>query len=254
MTYETVENWALHAFADGELEGDERKTMERLLVENEEARKALAAITYQKAELRKAYGNTIDEAVPLSLLASAQRRSSRGILPYAAMVASVSLVLLGGFGGWYAAHQSGSLQAADLARRALIAHEVFSVEVKHPFEVAANEQDHLQKWLSKRVGAEFKIPDLNTDGFALLGGRLLAGENSPAGQLMYEAEDKQRLTVFIRANDDGKDEALRLEENGQFITCYWRDGKLAMAVTGEMARDDMMALAKNIYDQMDKKS
>jgi anti-sigma factor RsiW len=251
--FETVENWALHAFADGELEGDERAAMERLLADNEEARKALSSINHQKSELRKAYSDVLDEPVPLSLLATAQGYGGRSILPYAAMAASVALMLIGSVGGWYAAQQSESLQAASLERRALIAHEVFSVEVKHPFEVAAAEQEHLQKWLSKRLGAEFKIPDLDSEGFSLLGGRLLAGENSPAGQLMYEAADKQRLTVFVSTNDDGKDEALRLEEHGKLVTCYWRDGKLAVAVTGEMAKDEMMVVAKNIYDQMDKK-
>jgi anti-sigma factor RsiW len=252
--FEVVENWALHAFADGELEGEERKAMEKLLAENDEARKALSAINYQKSELRKAFGSLVDEPVPFSLLAAIQGRSGRRFLPFAAMAASVALVLIGSAGGWYAAQHSESIQAASLERRALIAHEVFSVEVKHPYEVAAAEQDHLQKWLSKRVGAEVKIPDLNSEGFSLLGGRLLAGENSPAGQLMYETADKQRLTVFISANEDGKNEALRLEEHGNLITCYWRDGKLAMAVTGEMAKDDMIALAKNIYEQMDKRS
>jgi anti-sigma factor RsiW len=250
---ETVENWALHAFADGELGGDERKAMEKMLADNEEARKALSSISHQKYELRKAYGVAVDEKLPASLVATALGRNTRVFLPFAAIAATVALVLIGGAGGWYAAQHSESLQAASLERRALIAHEVFSVEVKHPFEVAAADQQHLQNWLSKRLGAEFKIPDLSAQGLTLLGGRLLAGENSPAGQLMYEAADKQRLTVFVSANDDGKSEALRLEEHGQFITCYWRDGKLAMAVTGEMAKDDMMALAKNIYDQMDKK-
>jgi anti-sigma factor RsiW len=252
MTFETVENWALHAFADGELEGNERKAMERLLAENEEARKALSAINYQKSELSKAYGSAVDEPVPQSLIATAQGRTTRGMLPYAAMAASLALLLIGGAGGWYSAVNSDSLQAADLARRALIAHEVFSVEVKHPFEVAAAEQEHLQKWLSKRVGDEVKIPDLNSEGFSLLGGRLLAGENSPAGQLMYESADKQRLTVFISANDRESNEELSVVQNGKLYTCYWRDGKLAMAVTGEMAKDDMMSLAKNIYEQMEK--
>ncbi len=251
--FETIENWALHAFADGELEGEERKAMEKLLSENEEARKALAAINYQKAELRKAFGSIIDDPLPRFLAAAAQGGSHR-FLPLAAGAASLALVLIGSAGGWYAAHQSETLQAASLEQMALTAHEVFSVEVKHPFEVAAAEQIHLQKWLSKRVGVDFKIPDLNSEGFVLLGGRLLAGDNSPAGQLMYETTNKQRLTVFISFNGAGKDEALRLEEHGNLITCYWRDGKLAMAVTSEMTKDDMMKIAKSIYDQMEKKS
>lgn len=253
MTFETVENWALHAFADDELEGDERKAMERLLDENDDARKALAAINYQKSELRKAFGGAVDEVVPFSLIATAQGRGVRGLLPYAAMAASIGLVVMGAAGGWYSAQHSESVQTADLAHRALVAHEIYSVEVRHPVEVAASEHDHLQAWLSKRIGTAIKIPNLDTEGFTLLGGRLVTAGDNPAGQLMYETTDKQRLTIFIATNTDSKDSALRLVENGKLITCYWRDNKLAMAVTGDLAKADMMVLAKNIYEQMDVK-
>ena len=68
MMFEAVENWALQAFADGELEPDDRKAIEQLLAENAEARKVLAAIDYQKVELHKAYDGALDEPVPASLL------------------------------------------------------------------------------------------------------------------------------------------------------------------------------------------
>jgi anti-sigma factor RsiW len=251
--YNTVENWALHAFADDELEGEERLSMERLLAENEEARKALTAINFQKSELRKAYGGVLDEPVPLSLIATAQGGHGRSFWPYAAMAASIALVMIGGAGGWYSAQNNESLQTVGFAQRAFVAHEIYTVEVRHPVEVAAVDQEQLQGWLSKRVSPDIKIPDLDSEGFTFLGGRLLAGENSPAGQLMYETADKQRLTIFMATNPGEQEAALRLIEHGNLITCYWRDGKLAMAVTGDMAKDEMMALAKNIYDQMDTK-
>jgi anti-sigma factor RsiW len=248
-----VENWALHAFADGELEAEEHMAVEKLLAKSDDSRKELNAIRFQKSELHKVYDAVLLEDVPAFLTKTAKTAGGRSALPYATMAASLALVLIGAASGWFAAQNSETLQAASLERRALIAHEVFSVEVKHPYEIAAADQEHLQKWLSKRVGGEFKIPNLNNSGYMLLGGRLLAGENSPAGQLMYEAANKQRLTVFISANEDGKDEALRLEEHGSLVTCYWRDGKLAMAVTSEMPKDAMMVLARDIYDQMDAK-
>ncbi len=254
MTFETVENWALHAYADGELEGDERKAMERLLAENDDARKALAAINYQKSELRKTFGAVVHEPVPQVLLATAQMRLKRNTWSYAAMAASVALLLIGGTAGWFSALESGAAQNISMARRALVAHQVYSSEQRHMVEVAASDQDHLQKWLSKRVGTDFQIPNLEVAGFPLLGGRLLAAENSPAGQLMYEAVDKRRLTIFVAANPSGKDEAVQWIWSDKLVTCFWREGKLALAVTGEMSDEEMTALAKTIYDQMDVKS
>lgn len=76
------------------------------------------------------------------------------------------------------------------ARRAALAHAVYAPEVRHPVEVAAVEKAHLAAWLSKRLEAEVRAPDLGGAGFALLGGRLLPGEalsgaaSLPAAQFM----------------------------------------------------------------------
>lgn len=254
MTFEIVENWALHAFADGELEGEERKAMELLLAENEEARSALAAINYQKLELRKAYGAVVDELVPQGLLTAALQPMKRNTWPYTTMAASVALLLAGGTAGWFSAVESGATENISMARRAMVAHQVYANEQRHMVEVPASDQDHLQKWLSKRVGTDFKIPNLEAAGFPLLGGRLLAAENSAAGQLMYEAADKRRLTIFVAANSSGRDEALQWSWSDKLVTCFWREGKLALAVTGEMSDGEMTALSKTIYEQMDVKS
>ncbi len=251
--FEVVENWALHAFADRELEGAEQKAMEKLLAENEDARKALASINFQKAELHKAYGAVLHEPLPKSLLATAQGRSGTGYIPYAAMAASVALVVVGGLGGWFTALQSGLAQNIGIEQRALVAHEVYASDQRHAVEVAASDSDHLQKWLSKRVGQNIVIPNLTAVGYPLLGGRLLAAENSPAGQLMYESADKKRITIFVAANPGGKDEELQWKWKDKLVTCFWREGNLALAVTGEMSKDEMTTLSKTIYEQMEKK-
>ena len=253
--FETVENWALHAFADGELEGDDKKAVEELLATNEEARKALSSINFQKSELRKAYNGTLEEAVPASLIAATHGRPSRRILPYLAAACAAMLFVIGGSIGWYAAQNtvqtSGQVLTASLAQRALIAHANYSAEPRHAVEVTAADKDHLQTWLSKRVGSEFKIPDLQKDGYTLLGGRLLAESNAPAGQLMYETADKQRMTILFTANADGTSADLALEQNDKFITCFWRDAKLAMAVTGDMSPEQMKILGPSVFAQVE---
>ncbi len=251
---ETVSNWAVHAFADGELSGTEKANVEALLQGDEAARAVLAAVLQQNTALHQAYDNVLQEPVPPRLRAAAQpphRLSGSRALIAASMA---GFLALGGALGYFAADHLAKYQAFDLPQIAYLAHQTFASEVKHPVEVAAAEQDHLQKWLSKRVGQQIKIPDLTAQGYTLLGGRLLAESEGPAGQLMYETADKQRLTVFLTENAGGVESALRLEQHGNLVTCYWRDGKLAMAVTSALPRDDMMNLARSIYDKMEAKS
>ena len=251
---EKVSNWAIHAFADGELSGAEKANVEAMLQGDEAARGVLAAIRQQNVALHEAYDNVLQEPVPQHLRAAAQQ--PRGWSGTRMLIAAsmAGFLALGGSLGYLAADHMAKYQAFDLPQIAYLAHQTFANEVKHPVEVAATEQTHLQNWLSKRVGQPIKIPDLTAQGYSLLGGRLLAESEGPAGQLMYETADKQRLTVFLTENVGGVESALRLEQHGKLITCYWRDGKLAMAVTGDLPRDVMMNLAKNIYDMMEAKS
>lgn len=251
--FETVENWALHAYADGELEGEDKKAIEALLARDEGARKALASFTSQKQHLHRAYDAVLEEPLPERILAAAQGKSPSRLHWVTGLVAGVALLGLGSVLGLGLAQQFDQQQQASLAARAVVAYQTFAPEVRHPVEVAGDDQNHLQAWLSKRIGTEIKIPDLQDAGYTLLGGRLLAEVDHPAGQLMYEDASKKRLTIYLAANMGGKEQAIVLADSSGLVTCYWRDGALAMAISADMPHDAMMTLAKNIYEQMDAK-
>jgi anti-sigma factor RsiW len=246
-----LENWAINAYADGELDPVEHANVERLLANNPDARRVLEGIERQKAALKRSYDGTLSEPLPHSLAAQVNGGGTRKLGPYAAMAASIAMLVLGAAGGWLLAHETGSTLVADTGRRAINAHEVYAVEVKHPVEVAASESEHIKKWLTKRIGTEIKIPDLAKHGYTFIGGRLLAAEDRPAGQLMYEDASKNRLTVFVASNPGEGEETIHIREKSGLISCYWAEHDLAMAITGAMPRDHMMKLAQDIYDQME---
>jgi anti-sigma factor RsiW len=246
-----LENWAINAYADGELDAAERAAVEKQLADNPDARRVLENFQRQKAALHAAYDSVLGEAVPHSLQRTVQGGGTRRLGPYAAMAASLAMLAIGGSIGWFAARNTEGTPVFDLARRAIVAHEVYSVEVKHPVEVPASDSEHLQAWLSKRVGSPFKIPDLSSHGFALIGGRLLAAEDRPAGQLMFENATKERITIFVSSNTGQAEQALQVREVGKHISCYWQDGPLSVAVTADLPRDEMMTIANHIYAQLE---
>ncbi|HEX7465011.1 MAG TPA: anti-sigma factor, partial [Usitatibacter sp.] len=69
--------------------------------------------------------------------------------------------------------------------------------MRHPVEVDAKDQDHLVKWLSKRLDMALTVPVLSTEGFELLGGRLLPGNDGPVAQFMYQDASGKRLTLYV---------------------------------------------------------
>ncbi len=246
-----LENWAINAYADGELDSDERVRIEKLLAQDADARRVLENIQRQKAALKRSFDPVLQEAVPHSLSATINGRGTRQLGPFAAMAASIAMLAIGAGAGWFAAHETGSALVADLGKRALVAHEVYSVDVKHPVEVGANESDHIKAWLGKRIGTPIKIPNLAAAGYTFIGGRLLAAEDRPAGQLMYEDANKKRLSIFLASNPTERDDSIHVSEKDKFVSCYWADHDLAMAITGEMSKDEMMKLAQTVYDMME---
>lgn len=247
-----MEDWALHAYADGELSPEQRAEVEALLARDPEAARKLADWKRQRELLKSAFDGVLDEPVPAQLAATLRQRAAPPRLsPWLAMAAAVLLLLCGGTAGWFLKGEAVPVTVADLGREALVAHSVYAVEVRHPVEVKGDDKEHLQAWLSKRVGAPFAVPDLTEQGYALLGGRLLSGEEGPAAMLMYEDQKGQRLSVVLAAPGTDMETALKVEEHGKLIACTWQDGKLAVAVAGEMPRDPMMLLAKAVYEKLE---
>ena len=251
MSNGKIDEWALHAYVDGEVSGEQQAEIEAFLRSDPEAAARVDAWRRQRDALKSTYDGILAEPLPPSLEASLGHGSGLASRPYLAMAAALALLLLGGLAGWFMAVDNGLAEAGNIARQAIIAHEVYAVEVRHPVEVSGAEKDHLQAWLSKRVGTAFAVPDLTAEGYTLLGGRLLAAGDRPAAQLMYEDANHNRITIFLTSEPGDQETALHVEQEDKLIACYWLDGKLGFAVAGEMAREPMMKLAHVIYEKFE---
>jgi anti-sigma factor RsiW len=136
--------------------------------------------------------------------------------------------------------------------QALDAHKTYVVEVRHPVEVAGAERSHLVQWLSKRLDYELRVPDLETSGLKLVGGRLLPGPFGPAAFCMYEGPTGERFTIYY-ARTDSPPTALRYRAADRFAAFYWVEQGLAYVVSGPGERGRLLSVAQAAYDQIDKK-
>lgn len=146
----------------------------------------------------------------------------------------------------------GLAEAYALPARAARAHLVYASEVRHPVEVAANEQDHLVKWLSKRLDVNLKVPVLSELGYELMGGRLLPGIEGPVAQFMFQDAAKKRVTVYVTSKQH-KDPitAFRFIQEGPVSVFYWVDEDCGYAIAGEIARPELTRIANVIYKQVE---
>lgn len=253
MTMKTLESWAISAYADNELESGERAEVEQLIAQSPEAQAELAFIRRHKQALKQAFGGVAEEPVPLSLLRAARPQrpaQTRTVPTWTAMAASLVLLALGAGGGWYAGHPA-SMAGNDLMQAALGAHEVYAPEQKHPVEVAGDDRQYLQQWLSKRIGVNFSAPDLSDQGYTLLGGRLLAEQDKPAALLMYEDASKRRLSVYLASNPAGTSTGLDMNKSGKFVVCTWKEPDMVYAFVGEQTEAEMKQLAAIAHNRFE---
>lgn len=157
---------------------------------------------------------------------------------------------------WHS-REPGAGDSGSLVERAALAHAIYAPEVRHPVEVRANEKAHLTAWLSKRLEAEVRPPELGAEGFALLGGRLLPGEAFsphvplPAAQFMYENASGRRVTLYVRnAGEDERHLQPRYARVAGVGVFRWIEGRLACGLaSGDVGQRELRKLVESAQRQ-----
>lgn len=242
----------LHAYVDGRLDAAEGERVAAWLLAHPAQAERVRAWQMQRQALQATFDSVVREPLPARLLqaAHAPAPAQRPLWRLAAVAAWMTLGgLIGyGLGTWPSSREAGP---APIARSAAVAHVVYSPEVRHPVEVGADQEAHLVQWLSKRLGLPLRIPHLADSGYALVGGRLLPGDQGPVAQFMYEDGGGRRLTLYVRTDaKENRETAFQYQLVGKVGVFYWLDGKLGYALSAELPREKLLELAEIAYKQL----
>jgi anti-sigma factor RsiW len=251
-----IDDDLLHAFVDGRLDAATRARVVAWLDANPEQAVRVADWQAANEALRAAYDPVAQEPVParLAAFAIAADKARPGWWRQAA--AAVLLLAIGAASGYGLSEfnrpqpAAEGLNARHLAESAASAHRVFVVEVRHPVEVGADQEQHLVNWLGKRVGAKLVAPRLDDKGYKLVGGRLLSSDAGPAAQLMYENREGKRITAYIAASVTDRETAFQFRQQDKVSTFYWVDNGKGYALSGEVERATLLGIAESVYAQL----
>ena len=246
----------LHAWVDGQLPPPRAEAVAAWLLQHPDDARRAQDWQVQRLGLQALQRKVLEEPVPIAL-ARATRPRRGSVLPQA--LAACVLLALGFAGGWWwhgpgAARQPLAQAVPGFVQEARTAHVVYLPEKRHPVEVGATEQAHLVQWLSRRLGTPLQPPRLQDKGFALIGGRLLPGQQGEARALfMYENPTGERVTLHIStlAEAAGRDPAaFRFTRTGETETFYWVEDRMGYALSGNLPRQTLAALADLAYRQL----
>lgn len=265
----------LHALVDGQLSPERMVAVQAWLASHPEEAARVDAWARQRAALRARHAAVLDEPLPMALLRAAKRPDPalrRWHRPWLwQMAASVVMVLAGGVMGWGLHGVQRSAAPAQiaagtpqrmppLARDAAMAYAVFAPDQGRPVEITAEHEALLVTWLSKRMAAPMRPPDLQTLGYQLEGGRLLAGSNGPVAQFMYADAADMRLTVYIAREGErlqggaGSNAtpttAFQFARDGAVNVFYWIDGPFGYAISSYAGRTELARVSQVVFKQL----
>lgn len=261
-----IDDTTLNAWFDGQLPPEQAAAVEARLREQPELAARVRLWQADREALRAQLDAVLLEPVPTRLAQVAAQPVAGPRRRLALWAAGVALFVLGGAAGAVlmaglgaAARAPQQATAGEWLQRAAVAHAIYTPEKRHPVEVSVeqNQDDHLARWLTKRLDVPVKLFDLAPQGFELVGGRLLPDGQGPSAQLMYQNAAGQRVTVYLRKAGAGPadpaDVAFRYERQGDLGVFYWVEGQGAAAagyaLVGSLPREQLLALAEAIYQQ-----
>jgi len=263
MNHGEITEQEFQAFIDDELDTERRSAVEKYLNQHPEKAAELADYQSYNDGLHKLFDPILNEPIPDQL--NLEKPLTKPLIPWAQAASLVLAIAIGSVIGWVSHDtinqqneseiaqstelQTSNIQAAKLmVNDAFAYHAVYTPEILHPVEVTADKQEHLVKWLSKRLKTPIKAPDLSEQGFQLLGGRLLETGNLPAAQFMYENKQGTRLTLLTRHKKSKEQlSSFRYETEGNINGFYWVDDQQSFVLLSESSKNELSNLAHKVY-------
>src|SRR4029077_18070472 len=101
----------------------------------------------------------------------------------------------------------------------------------------------------RRLGEDLRVPDLQSIGLKLVGGRLLPASTGAAAFYMYEGASGERFTIYCAKATPAAETALRYKSSSSSAAFYWVDDKIAYVVSGPADRERLEKVTKTVYEQ-----
>jgi len=195
----------------------------------DEAQSALPGLIAGAAQQRRATDTRPSQARP------SPRVRRFGSFDWRAMAASIVMtaVLASGATQWVMFNSASDSIVAEIAgdhRRSLLA--------ASPIDIVSSDRHTVKPWLDARIGVSPPAPDLATDGFALIGGRVEVVSGRPVPALVYRHRE-HLITLVAEPQQGGRVTEPKDVSSGGFSMVHWSDGAFSYWAISDMERPEL---------------
>jgi anti-sigma factor RsiW len=162
------------------------------------------------------------------------------------VAASVALAL--GAGGALV-HVASRRSAEVVVARGLVESQVRSQMIdKHLVDVESSDQHTVKPWFAGKLDFAPPVPDLQDQGFVLLGGRLDYLDDRPAAVLVYR-RDKHVINLFIWRSTSGANAPIQAVDRNGYHLLGWTHAGLAYWAVSNLNEGDLREFVRLIQEK-----
>ncbi|MCC5859913.1 MAG: anti-sigma factor [Ectothiorhodospiraceae bacterium] len=242
----------LQRFVDGQLSPERRALVLEYLADHPDAQRRVNADLRHKHALRRQvseFADHADDPVTARLrdeLAARLTRSAARRSPWWRQTAAAVALFATGWGAGIVYDAYWEWAVPSVVNGAAKAHQIFAENSHRPVELTAADSQELEHWFSEHLYAVVDIPQLDSIGLRFIGGRLLATEQGPLAQMLYEDQRGRRLSFYVSAGEAYSGADVQVVKVDGFTAGYWKDDKLVYTLVADTSKEQLLAIAAAI--------
>ncbi len=129
----------------------------------------------------------------------------------------------------------------------LIASHVRSLMANHLTDVPSSDQHTVKPWLDAKLDFAAPVPDLSSQGFPLIGGRLDYLDSRSVAALVYQKR-KHFINLFIWPTTPKDSSAQTMVEREGYHLVHWSDGDFTYWAVSDVNINDLQSF-KQLFEQ-----
>ena len=141
----------------------------------------------------------------------------------------------------------GAPNADQFLATQLIASHVRSLMANHLTDIPSSDQHTVKPWLDAKLDFAAPVPDLSSQGFPLIGGRLDYLDNRSVAALVYQKR-KHFINLFIWPTTPKDNTAQTMVEREGYHLVHWSDGDFTYWAVSDVNINDLQSF-KQLFEQ-----
>ena len=235
----------LQAFADDELQPEERRAIAAHLEQCAACARALAELEALRDRIRRAGTHAVPPGLEgriRALLATRGGSSARHRWQRHAALAA-SHVIAACLGGLLAYGLLSRIEHQDGIVNDVVSAHVRSLLSGQPIQVASTDPHTVRPWFEGKIPYSPQVKDLAAEGFPLLGARVDYLSQCAVAAMVY-GRRLHRITLFVRPLEDARPRLAPETMRHGYNVLAWRDASFAYFAASDLNREELEDFAR----------